>query len=187
SRWPPSGSPSRRGRPTPRRKPTRDSVSGRNRKRACGVRRVVRTSYRGRQSRRGKSLTPPRRWIRLRSGRAVSGHAPGSLPRRLRRPRHGVRLLRRAAFLRSVPRPETRSRVGFLIEAHRQRRRRAEGEPRDARRLGVRVEAEVPEPVTQRREQRAGLELGQVVAEAEVLPEAERQVVLGPAVEVVAV
>src|SRR5437867_10220671 len=57
---------------------------------------------------------------RLRARRRAVFDPPGSLPRRLRRPRHAVRLLHRAAFSRSVPDPRRslgsipQSRVGSI-------------------------------------------------------------------------
>src|SRR5206468_3981594 len=82
-------------------KPTRDSVSGRNRKRVSAVRWMVRTPWR-----------LPRR------GHVVSGHAL-ALRKVCRagfcRPRHAVSPVHPGATLAVGPRPETESRVGLNL------------------------------------------------------------------------
>jgi len=70
-----------------------------------------------------QTVAQPGPWnLRLRRAAAALSSftppAPESLPRRLRRPRHVVRLLQRPAVSRSVPRPETQSRVDLLENAY---------------------------------------------------------------------
>src|SRR5438128_10606488 len=98
------------------RERTRDRVSGRNRKRACGVRWIVRTPCRGRRSRRGKTEDPwalraPRRGLvvsspALRSGKSAAPASPAAARRRPCPP---------GGTLAVPPRPETESRVGLLV------------------------------------------------------------------------
>src|SRR5439155_24050202 len=64
------------------------------------------------------------------------------------------------------------------LPPHPQRLRRPEREPGDARRLRVRVQPQPRQSIEHRAERRARLHLGEVVAEAEVPPEAEREVVV---------
>src|SRR5437773_90441 len=95
------------------RRPTRDRVSGRKRKRACGVRYFVRTPCRGRRSGGGKPEDP---WAvraadrsssatRSRSGKSAAPASPAAARRRPCPP---------GGTLAVRPRPETKSRVGLL-------------------------------------------------------------------------
>src|SRR2546426_3946933 len=70
------------------------------------------------------------------------------------------------------------------VEADREAAGRAEGETRDGGYGLGRVEAQVSQTVDDRRQADSRLELGEVVAEAEVASEGEGQVVLRPPVEV---
>src|SRR5439155_20065113 len=101
---------------------------------------------------------------------------------------HGVRLLPglrgRHGSDRDHRRPGNLPGPAPLAEAHAERLGRAEGEPRDAGRRGGGIETQGRQAVEQRAERDSGLELRQVVAEAEVAAEAEREVVVGTPVEV---
>src|SRR5919197_1738300 len=91
----------------------------------------------------------------------------------------------RRTTLASGPRPK-KSWVAFLAEQDREPVRRAEGETHDPRVLGG-IEAEVRQTVEERAERYPRLEGGELGPRAEVLAEAERQVIVAPPMHVEAV
>src|SRR5213593_1435916 len=98
-----------------RREPTRDSVSGRKRKRGCGVRWMVRRPCRGRQKPARQNLGPAGGRVRraadapLRSRSRSGKSAAPALPAAARRPPSPP-----GDILAVRPRPETGSRVGLV-------------------------------------------------------------------------